>query len=399
MTLAAINKAGVVTPLFEQIRDGKEVGLALAEFDHRLCRGRREAGQYCLDTAHRSGAGGVELLEGPALLRQGIDVGGEWQAAEGADKLGAQALLQQDHQILRFTLEARLVEGLAGQQIGVEITGRTATLLAHDLEHLLRGHLTVKLAGILLGAHLLDGKEEGVGGVDGERVDQRILGKGDHGRVQGAVAETGAGTEKTYGQNEQGEGRTQIPAGEAEATHQTAAQRPTAGQHGAAEEYRQQQLGFAARPQHGEYLFRIDEVLHIEAVGAHAILGDKRGGGDLEEQHQPESDGQPDAHQLQPASADGMGPASSRVSMAGTPQTQQRVAKSTRIPCSSISCQPATASTRSSCQRPRAIRLKEREKARARRRRRRARTGRVAVLDLSCLFLNETLNVCPQTFF
>ncbi len=114
VALAAVDEAGVVAPLFEQIGDGEEVGLALAKLDHGLGRGRREAGQHRLDAAHRTGAGGVELLERPTLFRQGIDVGGERQAAEGADELGAQALLQQDHQVLRLAAVAGLVEGLAG---------------------------------------------------------------------------------------------------------------------------------------------------------------------------------------------------------------------------------------------------------------------------------------------
>ena len=45
MALAAVDEAGVIAPLFEQIRDGDEVGLALAELDHGLGRGRGEAGQ------------------------------------------------------------------------------------------------------------------------------------------------------------------------------------------------------------------------------------------------------------------------------------------------------------------------------------------------------------------
>ena len=94
----------------------------LGELDHGLGRGRREAGQHRLDAAHRAGAGGVELLERPTSSTR-HRCWGERQAAEGADELGAQALLQQDHQILRLAAVAGLVEGLAGQGVGAEFVG------------------------------------------------------------------------------------------------------------------------------------------------------------------------------------------------------------------------------------------------------------------------------------
>lgn len=76
------------------------------------------------------------LTQAPALRRRsGVSAGHRGMTT------GRPGLLQQDHQILRFALEACLVEGLARQQIGVEITGRTA--LAHDVEQPLPGHLAV----------------------------------------------------------------------------------------------------------------------------------------------------------------------------------------------------------------------------------------------------------------
>jgi hypothetical protein len=160
VALATIDEAGVIASLLEQVGDGEEVGLALAELDHGLGRGRREAGEHRLDAAYRTGTGGVELLERPTLFRQGIDVRGERQAAEGADELGPQALLQQDHQVFGLALVAGRVEGLAWQIGRGEIAERATALLADYVEYLMVSHLAVKLAGVLLGPHLLDGKEQ-----------------------------------------------------------------------------------------------------------------------------------------------------------------------------------------------------------------------------------------------
>ena len=123
--------------------------------------------------------------------------------------------MQQDHQVFGLALVAGRVEGLARQIGRGKIAERATALLADYVEYLMVSHLAVKLAGVLLGPHLLDGKEEGVGGVDGEGVDQGIVRKGHHGRVQGAMAETGAGTEEADGEDQQGEGGAPVPAGEA----------------------------------------------------------------------------------------------------------------------------------------------------------------------------------------
>ena len=173
-------------------------------------------------------------------------------------------------------------------------------LLANQIQNALTGQLAVELADILFILHLVDGEEQGVGGVDGQRIDQRIAGKCHHGRVEGAVAQAGAGTEKTDGQDQQGEGGPPVPAREADAAQQAAAQPPAARQHGTAEQQCQQQFALAVGPQHGEHLFGIDEVFDVEAVGPHPVLGHEGGGGDLQEEQQPEPQGQPDPDELQP---------------------------------------------------------------------------------------------------
>ncbi|MNQ88237.1 hypothetical protein D3C85_1034940 [compost metagenome] len=202
---------------------------------------------------------------------------------------------------------AGFVEGLAGLCLGVEVLAGAAALLAHQFQDPLSGQFPVEFAGTLLVAHLLDGEEEGVGGVDRQGVDQGIAGERHHGRVQGPVPQAGAGAEEADGQDQQGEGRAQMPAREAQVPHQAPAQPPAAPQGQQAEHQGQQQFALAARPQHGEHLLRVDEVFDIEAIGAHPVFGDEGGGGDLEEEHQPEPQGQPDPDKLQPGAAQGMG--------------------------------------------------------------------------------------------
>lgn len=99
----------------------------------------------------------------------------------------------------------------------------------------------------------------------------------------------------------------QSPAWEAQVPHQAPAQPPAAPQSQQAEHQGQQQFALAARPQHGEHLLRVDEVFDIEAIGAHPVFGDEGGGGDLEEEHQPEPQGQPNPDELHPGAAQGVG--------------------------------------------------------------------------------------------
>ena len=92
VAVPAVDEAGGVALVLEQLADGREVVVAGAAHDG-LPGHRRRAERHRLEPAHRAGAGGVDVGEAEPVAGHAVEVGRQaLRRTPGADELGRQAL-------------------------------------------------------------------------------------------------------------------------------------------------------------------------------------------------------------------------------------------------------------------------------------------------------------------
>ncbi|MNT60049.1 hypothetical protein D3C72_1976060 [compost metagenome] len=101
-------------------------------------------------------------MEHPALFAQPVDVGREVAAAQAADVLGAQALLQDDHHIQRLVPPDRGLLFMQARVARVQRRALHAGFLAHDGVHLVYRHLRIHRRGRTLVLHAIRRVEHAV---------------------------------------------------------------------------------------------------------------------------------------------------------------------------------------------------------------------------------------------
>ncbi len=296
VTLPAVVEGSVVAARLEGLRQGVEPLLRFGLLHHCLGGRGGKPRDHGLNASHAARAGGVHLGECPRAFAQSIQVWRQRQAAQVADELCAQALLQHDHEVPGFSGVGRYTRGKRGDVRVGEGDVRQATGRTDGGDHVLLRQRAIQIHGaVFLLQPLSRGIGEGIEGIERQLVDQRVGAERDHCRIQGPMAERGARPQRRQEQYQHGAHGPLYPGrGRLRTGKQAPRPRPTRPQCCGRHDRCEDQLPWTPIPQGGKHLARVGQVFDEKAVGTQAVLAHEAGGCQFQQQQQGQARRQPE---------------------------------------------------------------------------------------------------------
>ena len=99
MSRPTVDEAGMEILFLQHTGDGEEVGLRFCQLHGTAFFCGRKTRDYCLESTHRTRAGGIKLFEPYSLICKSVEVWSQVLATKATYKFRTEALLQYDHEI------------------------------------------------------------------------------------------------------------------------------------------------------------------------------------------------------------------------------------------------------------------------------------------------------------